>query len=252
MNNAVHQPQTILLLGGSSDIGRAIVAELASPALRHVVLAVRNPDAVDLDSLDLSAAPDDVRITTVEFDANAPETHRDVVAAAVDAAGDLDVVIQAFGQLGLDAAEDPVDAARLVETNTAGAVSSGLAVAERLREQGHGVLVVLSSVAGVRTRASNFVYGATKAGQDAFATGLGHALHGTGARVMTVRPGFVRTAMTKGLDEVPFTTDAADVAAAVAAGLRKGRSVVWSPGVLRGVFGVMRVAPDAVWRRLDR
>ena len=250
MNNAVHQPQTVLLLGGSSDIGRAIVAELASPALRHVVLAVRDPD--DVDPLDLPGAPNDVEITAIEFDATAAQTHRDVVAAAVDAAGDLDVVVQAFGQLGLDAADDPVDAARLVETNTAGAVSSGLAVAERLREQGHGVLVVLSSVAGVRTRASNFVYGATKAGQDAFATGLGHALHGTGARVMTVRPGFVRTAMTEGLDEVPFTTDAADVATAVVAGLRKGRSVVWSPGVLRGVFAMMRVAPDAVWRRLDR
>ncbi len=250
MINAVHQPQTILLLGGSSDIGRAIVAELASPALRHVVLGVRNPD--DVEPLELPGAPDDVVVTTIAFDAARPETHREVVAAAVDAAGDLDVVIQAFGQLGLDAADDPVMAADLVQTNTAGAVSSGLAVAERLREQGHGVLIVLSSVAGVRTRASNFVYGATKAGQDAFATGLGHALHGTGARVMTVRPGFVRTAMTKGMEEVPFTTDAADVASAVATGLRKGRSVVWSPGVLRGVFGVMRIAPDAVWRRLDR
>ncbi len=98
------------------------------------------------------------------------------------------------------------------------------AVAEQLRRQGHGTLVVLSSVAGVRTRASNFVYGSTKAGQDGFATGLGHSLAGTGARVMTVRPGFVRSSMTAGMDEAPFSVDPADVAAAVAAGLRRKRS----------------------------
>ena len=246
MNNAVQQPQTILVLGGSSDIGRAIVEALASPALRHVVLAGRSSDPQRPD-----VSPD-VTITTLDFDAGDPTTHRDVVAAAVEAAGDLDVVIQAFGQLGPDAADDPEAAAELVAVNTAGAVSSGLAVAEQLRRQGHGVLVVLSSVAGVRTRGSNFVYGATKVGQDAFATGLDHALHGTGARVLTVRPGFVRTAMTEGLEEVPFTIDPGDVADAVAGGLRRGKSIVWAPGVLRGVFGVLRYAPDAVWRRLDR
>ncbi len=246
MNNAVQQPQTVLVLGGSSDIARAIVEALASPALRHVVLAGRSLDP------QLPELPDGVTVTTIEFDASEPATHRDVVAAAVDAAGDLDVVVQAFGQLGTDAADDPAAAAELVGVNTAGAVSSGLAVAEQLRRQGHGVLVVLSSVAGVRTRASNFVYGATKAGQDAFATGLNHALHGSGARVLTVRPGFVRSAMTEGLDEVPFTIDPSDVADAVVSGLRRGKSVVWAPGVLRGVFGVLRYAPDTVWRRLDR
>jgi decaprenylphospho-beta-D-erythro-pentofuranosid-2-ulose 2-reductase len=248
MNNAVAQPQTILLLGGSSEIGRAIVARLASPKLRHVVLAVRDPNAVDTSTLDVGSAD----VTVVAFDAAEPATHAATVAAAVAAAGDLDVVVQAFGQLGADAAADPVSAAELAAVNFDGAVSSGLAVADRLREQGHGVLVVLSSVAGVRTRASNFVYGATKAGQDAFATGLGHALHGSGARVLVVRPGFVRTQMTTGMPDAPFACDADDVAAAVVSGIARRRSVVWAPGILRYVFGVLRLAPDVVWRKLDR
>jgi decaprenylphospho-beta-D-erythro-pentofuranosid-2-ulose 2-reductase len=246
MNNAINQPQTILVLGGNSDIARAIVAELSSPALKTVVLACR-----DAASADTSGFANDVEIATITFDATKHALHASMIEEVAAEHGDLDVVIQAFGQLGLDVADDPVAAANLVTVNYAGAVSSGLAVAAQLRKQGHGTLVVLSSVAGVRTRASNFVYGSTKAGQDAFATGLGHSLHGSGANVMTVRPGFVRSSMTKGMQEAPFTIDVSDVAKAVANGLKKGSSVVWAPAKLRGVFALLKFAPDFVWRKLD-
>jgi decaprenylphospho-beta-D-erythro-pentofuranosid-2-ulose 2-reductase len=244
----VNQPQTVLVLGGTSDIGRAIVRALVSPALRHVVLAVRDPDAVEPTALDVAGA----EVVVLPFEATDHAGHAAFLDGVVERVGDLDVVIQAFGQLGEAGLDDPVAAARLAEVNYVGAVSSGLAVAALLRRQGHGALVVLSSVAGVRTRPSNFVYGSTKAGQDAFATGLGHALHGSGARVMTVRPGFVRSAMTTGMPEAPFSVDPEQVAQAVADGLRRGRSVVWVPGVLQVVFGLLRYAPGVVWRRLDR
>lgn len=253
MNNAINQPQTILVLGGTSDIAAAIVRELASPALRTLVLACRRPqDASTGASNEFGLGDTGASVATVVFDASDHGGHRDLIRSIAREHGDLDVVIQAFGQLGTDVGDDPVAAARLVDVNMAGAVSTGLAVAEQLRAQGHGTLVVLSSVAGIRTRASNFVYGATKAGQDAFATGLGHALHGSGARVLTVRPGFVRTSMTDGLDEAPFAVDADVVGRAVANGLRRGRSVVWAPGKLRGVFALLRLAPDALWRKIDR
>lgn len=248
MNNAVAQPQTVVVLGGTSDIGHAIVTELVSPVLRNVVLAVRRPDDVDVAALSFG----DAEIVVVPFDAEVPSSHVGVIADIVERVGDIDVVIQAFGQLGSPGLVDPVEAATLAQVNYVGAVSSGLAVAGQLRRQGHGTLVVLSSVAGVRTRASNFVYGSTKAGQDAFATGLGHSLAGSGARVMTVRPGFVRSSMTTGMDEAPFSVDPADVGAAVAGGLRRKRTVVWVPGILRVVMGLLRFAPDAIWRRLDR
>ena len=247
MKNAIQEPQTILLLGGTSDIGRAIVRELDSPVLRKVVLACRRPDEVDTTGLSEHA-----EVTALRFDALDHGDHERLIAEIAADVGDLDVVIQAFGELGVDDGDDPEAGARLAEVNYVGAVSSGLAVSRRLRSQGHGTLIVLSSVAGIRTRPSNFVYGSTKAAQDAFSTGLGHALHGSGARVMTVRPGFVRSSMTEGLDEAPFAVDPADVATATVAGLRRGAEVVWAPGILRFVFGILRFVPGPIWRRLDR
>ncbi len=129
-------------------------------------------------------------------------------------------------------------------------MSAGLAVADQLRAQGHGTLVVLSSVAGVRVRKDNFVYGSTKAGLDGFAQGLGDALQGSGARVMVVRPGFVTTKMTEGLAPAPFSTDADSVAADIVTGLRRGSHTVWSPPVLRAVFGALQLVPRPLWRRL--
>ncbi|MFN3254237.1 MAG: SDR family NAD(P)-dependent oxidoreductase [Ilumatobacter sp.] len=249
MMNAFEQPQTVLVLGGRSDIAQAIVRKLASPALQTVILAQRSNES---DPVTIDGLPDAVSVVSVPFDATDHAHHAEFVQEVVTAHGDLDVVIQAFGQLGESVNDDPVAAGALADVNFAGAVSSGLAVANHLRAQGHGVLVVLSSVAGMRTRPSNFVYGATKAGQDAFATGLGHTLHGSGARVLTVRPGFVRSAMTEGLDEAPFACDPDDVAEATVSGIRRKKSVVWAPGVLRGVFAILRVVPGFVWRRLDR
>ncbi|MGB0112720.1 MAG: SDR family NAD(P)-dependent oxidoreductase [Ilumatobacteraceae bacterium] len=248
MNNAVKQPQTIVVLGGNSEIGRAIVAELVSPALRHVVLAVRQPDDVSVGDGEFGTA----EVTVVPFDAADVDSHASLIDAAAARCGDLDVIIQAFGQLGTADLDDREAAVSLATVNYVGAVSTGLAAAAQLRRQGHGTLVVLSSVAAVRTRASNFIYGSTKAGQDGFATGLNAALQGSGARVMTVRSGPVRTAMTAGMPDAPFTTDASDVGKLVAAGLTGGKRIVWSPGILRVVFGLLRFAPEAVWRRLDR
>jgi len=244
----MQQPQTILVLGGGSDIAQAIVHALASPALTTVVLAGRHTP------IELSTPlGEGVSVVSVAFDALDHAGHDALVRSVADAHGDLDVVIQAFGQLGDDSAnDDPVAAAALAEVNYVGAVSSGLAVARQLRAQGHGTLVVLSSVAGVRTRASNFVYGSTKAAQDAFATGLGHALHGSGAKVIVVRPGFIRSKMTTGVAEAPFAADVDVVATAVAKGLRKGSSVVWAPSILQAVFGILRFAPAPIWRKLDR
>jgi decaprenylphospho-beta-D-erythro-pentofuranosid-2-ulose 2-reductase len=247
VQNALQQPQNIVVLGGGSDIARAIVRALDAPTLQRVILAARRPAGIDTAGLCEHA-----EVVTVRFDATEHATHEAFVDALAADYGDLDIVIQAFGQLGVDDGDDPEAAARLAEVNYVGALSSGLAVARRLRAQGHGTLIVLSSVAGLRTRPSNFVYGSTKAAQDAFSTGLGHALRGSGARVLTVRPGFVRSSMTTGLDEAPFAVDPDDVAEATLRGLRKGSDVVYAPGILRLVFGILRLVPGPIWRRLDR
>ena len=161
-------------------------------------------------------------------------------------------MVLAFGQL-VDQAElddDPARAAEVVTVNYTGAVSVGLAVAAQFRRQGHGRLVVLSSVAGERVRKANFVYGSSKAGLDGFAQGLGDSLAGTGASVLVVRPGFVHSSMTEGMKAAPFATTPAAVADATVKALARGRHTVWVPGTLRVVFSVFRHLPGALWRRL--
>jgi decaprenylphospho-beta-D-erythro-pentofuranosid-2-ulose 2-reductase len=138
----------------------------------------------------------------------------------------------------------------LAHTNFTGAVSVLTILGERLAAQGHGAIVVLSSVAGERARQANYPYGATKAGLDAFAQGLGDALAPRGVHVLVARPGFVRTKMTAGRPAAPMSTDAETVAKDVVAGLRSHAHTVWSPGVLRYVFAVMRHLPRPLWRRL--
>ncbi len=253
MRNALHEPQTLLLLGGTSDIGLAVVRRLASPTLRSVVLACRDLASGEEAATALrSSLGPTATVHVTSFDAATPETHAAVVADAVERVGDLDVVVLAAGVLGDQAAyeADPVSAAAAVQVNLAGPVSVALAVAARFRAQGHGRLVVLSSVAGERVRKANFVYGSTKAGLDGFAQGLGDSLVGTGAGVLVVRPGFVHSSMTEGMAAAPFATTPDAVAEVVAAGLRSGRRTVWAPGILRFVFMVLRHLPGPVWRRL--
>lgn len=252
MKDALGAVQTVLVLGGTSEIALATVRRLARDRCRRVVLAVRDPQAAAPVAEALRAdGLDEVHL--IAFDARDPQGHAAVIDEAVALLGDLDLVLSAFGVLGDQAAfdADPATAAEAVSVNLAGAVSSGLAAANRLREQGHGTLVVISSVAGERVRAENLVYGATKAGLDGFAQGLGDALQGTGARVMVVRPGFVHTRMTEGRDPAPFSTTADAVADEIAKGLAKGAEVVWAPPILRYVFSAMRHLPRPLWRKVS-
>lgn len=247
MRDAVGNVQSVVVLGGGSEIAVATVRRLVAGRCRRVVLAVREPAKVEAVADELRGAGADVEV--VAFDGAAPETH----PAAVDAlftGGDIDLVISAFGVLGDQDAfdHDPVAAADCVRTNFGGQVSSLTAVAARMRAQGHGAIVVLSSVAGVRVRRDNAVYGATKAGLDAFCQGLADRLAGTGVDVMIVRPGFVHTRMTEGLEPAPFSTTPEAVADDIVAGLARRSALVWSPGVLRWLFLVLRLLPRPVWR----
>jgi decaprenylphospho-beta-D-erythro-pentofuranosid-2-ulose 2-reductase len=248
MENALGEAQTIVLLGGSSDIGRAIVARLITPSARTIVLAGRRPGELSAGDL----ARPGVAVDIVAFDAAATEQHEAFVRDLVERHGDLDVVVLAFGQLveqeELD--RDPSRAAELVHVNYTGAVSVSLALAAQFRRQGHGRLVVLSSVAGERVRKANFVYGSSKAGLDAFAQGLGDALEGSGASVLVVRPGFVHSRMTAGRAPAPLATTPGAVADATAAALRRGRRTIWVPAALRPLFAVFRHLPGPLWRRL--
>jgi decaprenylphospho-beta-D-erythro-pentofuranosid-2-ulose 2-reductase len=251
VKDALGDVQSVLLLGGTSDIGLAIASALVRPRRASVVLAGRNLDALE------SAARRLLKegaggVSTLHFDADDTAGHEAVVDKAAGILGELDVVVVAFGLLGDQAADEAGgdQAVQVARTNYVGAVSVGLTAARRLREQGHGTLVVLSSVAGERVRRNNFIYGSSKAGVDGFAQGLGYALAGSGARVLIVRPGFVRTKMTAGMAAPPLSTTADAVGSAVATALREDRAIVWVPPALRFVMIFFRHLPTAAFRRL--
>ncbi|WP_172385231.1 decaprenylphospho-beta-D-erythro-pentofuranosid-2-ulose 2-reductase [Streptomyces sp. MNP-20] len=249
MKDAFGTPQSLLVLGGSSEIAQATAHRLVTRRTRDIWLAGRPSPTLERSAQALRDRGADTR--TVPFDALDPESH-ETALGKVFAEGDIDMVLLAFGTLGDQARDeaDPVAATRVAQTNYTGAVSAGLVCARALQAQGHGSLVVLSSVAAERARRSNFIYGSSKAGLDAFAQGLGDALHGTGVHVMVVRPGFVRSRMTAGLAEAPLATTPQAVAVAIEAGLRRRAETVWVPGKLRLVMSALRHVPRPVFRRL--
>ncbi|MFR0357807.1 decaprenylphospho-beta-D-erythro-pentofuranosid-2-ulose 2-reductase [Streptomyces sediminimaris] len=249
MKDAFGLPQSLLVLGGTSEIALATARRLVARRTRTVWLAGRPSPALDRAAEQLRGHG--AAVHTVAFDALDPGSH-ETVLGKVFAEGDVDMVLLAFGILGDQARDErePAAAVRVAQTNYTGAVSAALVSASALQAQGHGSLVVLSSVAGERALRSNFIYGSSKAGLDVFAQGLGDALYGTGAHVMVVRPGFVRSKMTAGLPEAPFATTPEAVATAVELGLRRRSETVWVPGRLRVVMSVLRHVPRAVLRRL--
>ena len=249
MDNALGEPQTILLLGGTSDIGLAIVRELLSPVARTVVLACRNLDKGEAAAAGLRH--DALTVDVVHFDGADTESHQRVIDEVAARHGDIDVAIVAFALLGgEDATADAAAATELAHVNFTGTITATMAVANRLRAQGHGAIMLLSSVAGERVRKGNPIYGATKAGIDGFAQGFGDELAGAGVHMLVVRPGFVHSSMTAGMKPAPFATTPEKVAEATAKGLRSGRRTVWAPGILRFVFMTLRHVPGPIWRRL--
>jgi decaprenylphospho-beta-D-erythro-pentofuranosid-2-ulose 2-reductase len=242
------RPARVLLLGGTSEIGLAILAALDAPADTEVILAGR-------DEQRLTAAAKELRYAarTLPYDATALDTHQAMVAG-VFADGPVDLVISAAGVLVPQEVLDrePLQAGLLIETNLTGHVTVLLAAAGRLRAQGHGTIVVLSSVAAVRPRKANLVYGAAKAGLDAFARGLADSLHGSGVRVLLVRPGFVTGRMTAGMTAAPLATTPSAVGVAVAAALAGNAGTIWVPRALGPLAVLLRLVPRPLWRRVRR
>ncbi|MEV6650448.1 decaprenylphospho-beta-D-erythro-pentofuranosid-2-ulose 2-reductase [Streptomyces sp. NPDC051219] len=249
MKDAFGTPQSLLVLGGTSEIGLATARRLVARRTRTVWLAGRPSAGLEAAAEELRDLGADVR--TVAFDALDPAGHEPLLGK-VFAEGDIDMVLLAFGILGDQVRDEnePLSAIAVAQTNYTGAVSAGLVCASALRRQGHGSLVVLSSVAGQRARRANFIYGSSKAGLDAFAQGLGDALHGTGVQVMVVRPGFVRSRMTAGMVEAPLATTPEAVAEAIEQGLRRRSETVWVPGAMRLVMSALRHMPRPLFRKL--
>lgn len=239
----------ILVLGGASELGLAIAAQLMKATAADLVLAGRsrsaNKDSAIAAMHDAGAAS----VRWLDFDAAEPAGHPAVIDAAFEQPVDLAIV--AFGLL-----DDPgtwrnhAATVRLAQTNYVGALSVGALLAQQMSAQGHGQIIALSSVAGERTRRSNFVYGSSKAGMDGYFLQLGEALKPTGVKVLVVRPGAVNGRMTAGRKRVPMSVTPEQVAQATVKAVRRGKPMIRVPASFGPLMAVYRNLPARLAGRL--
>jgi short-subunit dehydrogenase len=243
--------QLVAIFGGRSEIGTELAVRLAPDAT--VVLAARDPQRLG-DQREALRAAGAASVHAVSFDADDIAAHGPLVESLVAEHGPITTAVLAFGILGDQrrAEDDAAHAVQIVHTDYVAQVSLLTHLARAMRAAGRGRLVVFSSVAGVRVRRANYVYGSAKAGLDGFASGLADALHGSGVQVLIVRPGFVIGRMTEGMTPAPFSSTPRQVAAATARALARGRRSVWVPWLLRPVFFGLRMLPQMIWRRMPR
>jgi decaprenylphospho-beta-D-erythro-pentofuranosid-2-ulose 2-reductase len=249
--DAVGNPQTILVLGGTSEIGLAICERYLQNAHARIVLAAMPGDPGRDGAVAQMKAAGARSVELIDFEATEPKSHPEMIEAAF-ADGDVDVAIVAFGILG-DAEElwqNQQKAVLAAEINYTAAVSVGVLLGEKMRAQGFGQIIAMSSAAGERVRRSNFVYGSTKAGLDGFYLGLGEALREYGVRVLVIRPGQVRTRMSAHVKEAPLTVDKEYVANLAVTAAAKGKELVWAPSAFRYVMMVLRHIPRSIFRKL--
>lgn len=251
MINAVGNPQKLLLLGGSSEIGLAICAEYLTKQPMKVVLAGLADDPQRETAIGELRDAGASAVEWLDFDALDFASH----PATIDAAwtgGDVDVAIVAFGIMGEpdEVWQNQQQAVLEAQINYTAAVSVGVLLGQQMMNQGFGQIIAMSSAAGQRVRRSNFVYGSTKAGLDGFYTNLGEALAGTGVNVLVVRPGQVRTRMSAGMKEAPLTVDKDEVARLAVDAADKKKPVVWTPPLFELVMLILRHIPKPIFRRL--
>ena len=253
--DAVGNPQTVLLLGGTSEIGLAICERYLQNAHARILLAAMPDDPGRDDAVAQMKAAGARSVELIDFEATDTDSHPKMIDAAFSDGGgprDIDVAIVAFGLLG-DAEElwqNQRKAVQIAEINYTAAVSVGVLLGEKMRAQGFGQIIAMSSAAGERVRRSNFVYGSTKAGLDGFYLGLGEALKPSGVHVLVIRPGQVRTRMSAHIKEAPLTVDKEYVANLAVTASAKGKELVWAPGAFRYVMMVLRHIPRPIFRKL--
>jgi len=236
----------VLILGARSDIGKAVAYRFA--ALGHPIqLAVRNAEAIDADKADLELRHG-VPVSLHDFDALATETHERFVAGLPELPG---IAVSAIGLMGSQAENerDLETAVRVMRSNYEGPASIFAVLANRFADRGTGTLVGISSVAGERGRATNYVYGSAKAGFTAFLSGLRNRLVKQGVHVVTVLPGFVATKMTEGMDlPARLTAQPDEVAAVIEWAVVRKKDIIYVRPVWRLIMMIIRSIPERVFK----
>jgi len=244
-------PKLILVLGATSGIAEA-TCRLWAARGDSLFLVARNEER-------LAAVAADLRtrgaryVGTAVADLDQTAAHAELLAHAINSLAGLDIAFLALGTLG-DAAESErsfAEAERILFTNFNAPVSLLTWLANYCAQRHHGTLAVLSSVAGDRGRKSNYVYGSSKAGLSTFVDGLRNRIDREGVRVMTIKPGPVKTAMTEGMPNNAKFADVGAVATTLVKAIDKGSDVVYVPGIWRVIMGVIKVIPESIFKKLN-
>ena len=239
--------QTVLIVGATSDIGRAVARRLARDGCA-LQLAARNSDDLSREVRDMRARTA-AAVTAHRCDVLDPDGGVSLLDG-LDALPDIAVCVVGLTGDQKAAQRDGAAAERIMRTNYVGPALLMAALAERFGQRGSGVLVGVSSVAGERGRASNYVYGSAKAGLSAFLSGLRNRLAGSGVHVVTVKPGYVRTRMTDGMDlPARLTAEPDEVARAVVRAIRRRRDVVYVRRIWRVIMLAVRTLPEWLFKR---
>lgn len=241
--------QSVLIVGATSAIARALAGELASSGAA-VHLAARNVCEAGRIANDLSVRYQ-VPTSCSRFEAGAWQEHEEFFAQAVSSLGKIDLVIVSIGELydQSEAQNNPELALNMIQSNYTGVVSLMTYAANYLEARRQGAIVCIASVAGDRGRMSNYIYGSAKAGLAAFLSGLRSRLFKAGVHVMTVKPGFVDTKMTFGKPAMFLVAKPKAVAAAILKALRQGKDEVYVPWFWAYIMLIIRSVPEAIFKR---
>lgn len=249
MLNAFHSPQSVALIGATSEIGQSILKALPHDNLETCFMVARDPKRAAASLAEI--LPSRTKLVKISFQAEKTQSHQGIVDQLF-AEGDLDIAIIAAGVLGADPEfSEATNALDVMNVNYVASAHLMLLIAERMKAQGHGQIEIISSFAQTRPRIDNFIYGSSKAGLDFMARGLNERLNGTGVSICILRPGFVRTRMTRLMPEAPFTVNSDVVGKLAVKLLKNGESVGYAPSVLKYVALIFQLLPTKIFRRIS-
>lgn len=244
MLNGLGQIQNILVIGGKSQIALQTVLNVPLAPNGKVFLLGRE---VEKENIVIT----NTEVTKLNYDINDSVQQIKKISELFDER-DFDLVILSVGYLGFQPSKSTLEQVQtIIDVNFSYSASVLNYVTNRLKSQNHGKILILSSVAAVRPRKSNYIYGAAKSGLDFFARGLQLDLLGTGVKICIARPGFVHSNMTKGMTPAPFAISAAKAGEICARGILRSKKVFYVPGILRYVMFIVKLLPYKILNKLN-